>query len=354
MSIHKLIAFILFFISFSAFAGEIVTEYKDPASMGRGDTTTSWSDSSVVSTFYNPSFLSDKQDFSIELINPVIDLSKNSIGVIQHPPSLQNGNLSNTVSPFYGNTYAGQAFASPEITYKGFTLIPVFATGGGQVSVNNPVFPSANGLYYYDWGTSLAKGIQIDDHLSIGASAILYHRHAALGQVSLINVLQSPIEYQESGTALSANLGANYKLKDQYDTTFAADFRNIGSPSFWNTPTGVTGENEVSNLYQEIDLGVSSRFFPVPYFDQKMKWAFELHNLSDSRYQVADKISAGLQYNPVSWFNLKCGIYEASPTAGIGLETRYFSVDVSTYSENNTDNGQEQHVMLGLRIGYNL
>jgi hypothetical protein len=354
----KTFLILLMLISSNAFAEEAVSEYRNAAAMGHGDTTASWSDSDDVSIFDNPSFLSERNKFSIELINPTLNISTNAIDLIKsHPTSIQNGNIYNQVSPYFGNSYMAQAQASPTITYQGFSFIPFFASGLGEVNVDNPVFSSASGSYYYDKGTALAKGYQVNQDLSFGASAVYYERHAATEEVTLINVLKPLAPYNLTGHALSLGLGANYKLDHNTDTTIGVDVKNIGSPSFWNNvPVSNSTNTQISQLNQEFDFGLSSRFLPTSYFKDKFKFAFEYHQIDGIDQSFADKLSIGIQYDLFSWLNFKTGIYEENLTAGLGVKTSLFAFDVSTYQENSNLGYDEsvQHLMVGLRLGFNL
>jgi hypothetical protein len=348
--------FTLLLLCSQAFAGEKVTEFQDAASMGRGDTTTSWSNSPSVDVFYNPSFANDRQEFSFSLIDLSADAGQKTIGVISHIPSFNQGSLYPEVLPYFGNSYQAQGLVSPTFSYKGFVFIPFFTAGLASATVSDPVFSNADAYYYYDYGTALAKGVSITDKFSIGASAILYHRHGAMESADLSNVLKHPAEDDEYGKALSLNLGANYKLHDSYDTTFGLDLRNIGSPSFW-TPSGNNPEeSKISSLYQELDFGFSSRFFPVPYFDKRIKWALEFHNITDDNYSFLNKASLGLQYDVFSWLNLKGGVYETYGTYGIGIKTGIVSLDLSSYGENSGIgyDTQNRHYDVGLKLGFNL
>jgi hypothetical protein len=357
MSIKKILIIFLIFSS-NSFADEVISEYRNAASMGRGDTTASWSESDDVSIFNNPSFLSDRNKFSIELLNPTFNLSTNSISVIKsHPTSLQNGNINNEVSPYFGNEYMGQAGASPTITYQGFSIIPFFASGFGEVNVQNPVFPTASGSYYYDTGAAIAKGFKIGDNLSVGASAAYYERHGATEDLTIINVLKPLAPYDLEGHAVSVGVGANYLIDSRTKTLLGIDLKNIGSPTFWTNPTASTSSDpQISQLNQEIDIGVSSQYMPISYFRDSFKFAFEYHQIANIDQNFIDKLSFGTQYDLLSWFNLKAGVYEHNLTAGAGIKTSLFAFDVSTYQENIGIGYDQsiQHVMVGLRLGFNL
>jgi hypothetical protein len=340
----RLIIACLLFFCVKAIAAENVVDYKSPEAMGRGDSVISWSNNNLTNLFENPSF---------DIINVGIDLSNNAVPLISHIPNVKNGDVYQELSPYFGNSYNAQGFAAPVISYKGFTLVPAFYSGLGSATIRNPVFSNADAYYYYDVGAALGKAIHVTDSLSVGASIVYSKRTAELDSANLINLFRLPQPTNVSGESLSFNLGANYQMKDPYETTFGVSWVNIGSPQYWQS-TSVMDEDSISDLYEEIGFGVSSHFFPVLYFSDKVKWSIEVHNISDSRYSAVQKLTAGLQYSLLSWLKLDAGLYDESPSCGVEIQTRIISVDFSSYEE---DSGlgygaKNRHFNFGFKLGF--
>ena len=338
----------------NSFAGENIPEYKNTDAMGRGNSTISWSNSSVTNVFYNPSFLSEKDDLSFELIDTTIDVSKNSINLISHLPHLDKGAAYPELHPYFGQSYAAQGFGSPVISFKGFTLMPVFASVAGSAAITNPVFSSADVFYYQDYGSALAKGISVTDNLSLGLSSVFYKRKAELYSASAVNLLQRASIQERKGQTLSFNAGANYNFKDKDETVLGVNWMNIGSPKLWQNQSLIADEDMISSLHEQVGFGVSSKFFPVPYFEKKIKWSIEFRNLIDFNEGVSRQVSLGLEYAVFSWLNFTGGLYQSSPTFGLELSSRFISLALSTYGENSGVgyDSVNRHYIVGLKFGF--
>jgi hypothetical protein len=349
----QLILMLLLF-SNQVFAGESFSEYKNTEAMGRGNSTISWSNSKITNVFYNPSFLSDDNSFSFEVLDTTIDLSNNSIGLISHIPQVKNGETYSALHSYFGNSFAVQGYSSPVVSYKGFTLIPLFASGLGSATIRNPVFSSADAFYYKDFGTALGKGITINKNLSLGVSAMFYKRSAELDSASLVNLLRLPKPTERSGQTFAFNAGLNYNFKNDSNTIIGFNWLNIGSPVLWQNRFGTEDEVLVSSLREQMGLGVSTRFFPVPYFEKKIKWSVEFRNFTDPNLSFIEKITLGLQYDLASWFHISCGVYDKAPTFGLDISSRLITLNLSTYGEDSGIGYESinRHYSIGLKFGF--
>lgn len=344
----------LMFVSGLSFAGENIVGHKSPEALGRGNSMISWSNSNSTNIFQNPAFLSESQKFSFDLIDLTLDFSQNLIPLLSNIPQKNNEQIYNQIKPYFGNSYSAQGFLSPVVSYKGFSLIPLFVSGMGSATIRNPVFSNADAFYYYDIGTSFAKGFSVNDKLSFGISSVFTQRKGVLESANLNNGLKLPLADKREGNSISFNFGTTYQFKDKSETVAGFSWTNIGSPHFWNNTSGRIAEDSISKLYEEIGFGFSTLFFPINYFSKKVKWAMEVHNLFDSNYDTVDKLSFGTQYDMLSWLNIKGGIYESSPTYGISLDTRIATLDLSSYKENSRTGYQSKnrHYLLGFKLGF--
>jgi hypothetical protein len=350
----RLIA-LFFLLATNCFARERITEFKSPEALGRGNVTASWSNSLLTNLFYNPSFLSNQQDFSFQLVHLVSDFSDNSFSLLKKFPEVQSGDSYGSLKSYFGNSYQVQSFGSPVFSYKGFALIPVFINWLGSATVRNPVFSSANAFYYYDVGSAIGKGLDLNENLSIGFSILYIKRKAILDSASLDNVLKLPKPKEERGKTISFNAGFNYKIKDESNTTIGLSLLNIGSPRFWSISGKDPNTETVSKLNESLNLGISSYFFPLSYFEKKVKWAIEINGLATNIDNYFKKVNIGIKYSPYSWVAFDSGIYQQSPTFGIEFFNKIIALDLSTYLEP-TDIGYQtknRHYIFGLRLGLN-
>jgi hypothetical protein len=122
----RLIIACLLFFCVKAIAAENVVDYKSPEAMGRGDSVISWSNNNLTNLFENPSFLSDSQNLSFDIINVGIDLSNNAVPLISHIPNVKNGDVYQELSPYFGNSYNAQGSPHQLLAIKGLRLFQLF------------------------------------------------------------------------------------------------------------------------------------------------------------------------------------------------------------------------------------
>ncbi len=252
---------ILIFSLFFVFDGisaskELTSFYRGIRPLGMGDAFTAISnDENAV--FYNPAGLNSVVKGRVELINPTVGYSQNTMDFLNDVQDLDSDDVSastDMLDKHMGNQMGLRVSVFPNWTRHNFSA-GAFALANVGGAIHNPPFPYMDIDASTDGGAivGLARSFTPEDKLQMGVSLKFVQRRGITRTYDATDIANEDYDVDEdleTGTGFGVNVGAIYNLERTLfglKPSFGVAVQNVGGMKFGD---------ELAEVEQKVNIGV--------------------------------------------------------------------------------------------------
>ena len=303
--------------------------------------------------FYNPAGLARLKEWDGELINPKVELSRNTSDFIKDASSLAGGSqdsVKNVLALIEKQTGKNQHIGlglTPHLIFPGFGF------GAGFDIDANMVFhryPSVN----LDVGTRIVLPIAfafnaLEDRLSLGF-AVKMRARGGIDHEFSIDDLESFIkknnkategtaastdqkelkDYVEGGVGAGGDFGLLFTPVKTMEPTFAFTVHDIGSTSYSKFDVGGEALGTPDPQLAAVNTGFSLK--PIQTGRMYVRTSIEAHAINQP-YSFSKKLNLGLEWGHGEWIKVQTGLHQGYLSAGAQLDIMLLRIALVTYSE---------------------
>lgn len=314
------------------------------------------------SAFYNPAGLGTVRKPQFHLANIHLEASSGLMSVIGDGPALQiPGNFIDSFDPEemrtalvedQGKLSHSRLNLFPNFTVRGLTLGYLFSQRNRAI-INDDVANQFEVAERRDHGPVMALNASLfGGILKIGASAVYLNRrdlYKVFGPTDPI-VIDTALDYK-SGRSLQLTAGTRLTLPYTFLPTFSAVLRNATSNDFEGAGDGGAPEA----IEQTIDVGFSI----TPQISKMSRLHLEanikdLNNAYDT--DAKRRLAAGAELDFNRRIFLRAGWGDGWGSGGIGVRSRVFIMDITTYAIDRSLDGfreeEDRRWVLSLSSGF--
>lgn len=169
--------------------------------------------------------------------------------------------------------------------------------------------------------------------IKFGASAVYLYRNQLQKEYDISQTIDIQDSDYKRGNMLLTTVGSRLTLPITFLPTFAFVVRNTGNQKFHKR----SDEYEVPDrIKQTVDAGFSI----TPQIGQRMRIHLEA-NMRDihNAYETEGKrrVGAGIEFDYARTFFLRFGTGDGFGSGGIGINTRRYNIDLTTYAVDKTE-----------------
>ena len=312
-------------------------------------------------SFYNPAGLGTVRKPQFHLGNLHLEASSGlSHAIGDGPASNIPGQFMKSFDPEQMKTmladYPGEIAHSrvnlfPNFTVRGLTL-GYLASQRNRSTINNDTANHYEVLERRDHGPVMTlSGSLFGGVLKLGASAVYLIRRDLQMDFAPTDVVTVSTSDYKTGKSLQITAGTKLTLPVTFLPTFSAVLRNATDHA-WDGPSSNGGPDKIK---QTVDLGFSI----TPQIGKASRVHLEA-NLKDSTNaydtDVKRRLAAGMEIDFSRRLFIRAGWGDGWGSAGLGVATRTFILDLTTYAVDRSLDGfreqEDRRWVLGLSSGF--
>ncbi len=287
--------------------------------------------------FYNPAGIPKTQTFQLGLVNPLIEVSKNTIDLysdIQDTEMDDTAAVSDLLKKFTGKHQHARASLFPNI---GFNIASVgvqlgaLAQGTFDADIHNPVWPEAHVDFVQDIGFLAGIGAKHPSlGLSIGVGVKALTRQS-LGEVyTAIDIASENFEDNfeddlKTGSGFSVDIGV------LYDIPFLSKLNPQVALVAQNFPEMDMGD--AKDIESQINTGFAiETSFAFITFIGALDY-MDIGKAIGEDEDMAKRLHLGGEIKLANFLSVRGGLNQGYYTAGATLDLFIFRIDAATYAE---------------------
>jgi hypothetical protein len=321
---------------YSIMAKEYPTFFRGARPLGMGGAFIAVADDENA-IFYNPAGIPKTQTFQIGLINPLVEVSENSIDLysdIQDTDMDDTAAVSNLLKDNIGKHQHARVSLFPNVGFKIASVgvqLGVLAQGTFDADIHNPVWPEAHFDYVRDIGLFAGVGMKLPfAGLNAGIAIKSLTRDSLSEVYTAIDIASENFEDKieddlNSGSGLSADVGVMYSLP------FLSTFNPQAALVIQNIPEMDMGD--AKDIDTQINVGFAveksfSLFTVIGALDY-----MDISNNIDEDDDMAKRLHLGGEIKFGNILSVRGGLNQGYYTAGATLDLFIFRFDAATYAE---------------------
>lgn len=313
------------------------------------------------SAFYNPAGLGTVRQPQFHLANIQMEASNKLLNVIsQGPASDIPGNYKETFDPEkmrtvlakdQGKLAHSRIQAFPNLTLRGLTMGYMFSQRNRAI-INDDVANNFEIAERRDHGPVFAMNASLFGGIfKIGATGVYLFRRDLYKSVAPNASAKVDNSDYKSGRSLQITAGARLTLPVALLPTFSAVLRNATNNDF----EGTTSTGQPDEIKQTVDVG----FSVTPQIGKVMRLHLEA-NLKDANNSydtdIKRRLAAGAELDINRRIFLRGGWGDGWGSGGIGVRSRVFIMDLTTYAVDRSLDGfrkeEDRRWVLSLSSGF--
>jgi hypothetical protein len=328
--------FLTLFLSSDALAKVYPNFYRGIRPLGMGNAFTAIADDENA-LFYNPAGLAEISEFSIGLLNPIVEVSESTIELSNDNEDIDtddSGQVADLLREYVGEHQYARVGLFP---YVGFNVAPCGVMIGylGQATldaeIRNPAWPEAVTNYNVDHGPIAGVGGQIPaSKIRIGATVKYINRESLDEIYTATDIADDDFDdrFEEDlkeGSDLGLDLGVLYTLP--FDWPLKAQ---VGL-SIQNLPEMDFGDARDQETQANIGFA-----FEKSFKKYKLLGALDYHDLSHTLGEDDDipkRLHMGLEFQLPKILSVRAGLNQGYLTYGFSLDFWIVRLDLASYAE---------------------
>lgn len=327
--------------SAQAGAVEMSKLYTGVRPLGMGNAFTAIADDENAA-FYNPAGLADTVEGRVELLNPKIDVSTNTLDFQKDASNLKTGDTTGAVDmmrKYVGKHQHAAVTDFSNYTRHNFEIGALFKVGF-DAEVNSPSYPTLQADLVNDAGLVVALAHSyMDDHLRLGATLKYIQHKRFYKEYTAVDIASSNTSYNFSDDLKSANkfgadLGGTYVFENEtWKPRMAMVIQNIGGMDFGDYQAKATSP-VVPNAYkQQVNLGFAvTRHLWVTNTTLAMDYDDLTGNVGTDT-DKAKRLHMGAEIKFPKILALRLGLNQGYLSYGAGLNFWLLKLDYAFYKE---------------------
>jgi hypothetical protein len=342
LSLFKnIVVLTLSFICFISFAvcvsgAEYSNNYRGIRPLGMGGAFTAVSDDENA-LFYNPAGLSKISTFNMGVVNPMVDVSENSIDFYSDLSDADMDNTGEATALLQKHVGDYQHIAINYIPYVGFNVANVGVMVAGIASatvdaeIRNPPYPEFHPKGNWDYGITTGVGAKVPFKGLRAGGTLKYVSRESLDQVyTAADIADDDFEDRldddrKSGSGVTMDLGVLYELpiESSFTTDVGLSINNLIEMDM----------GDAEDIERLINLGIATQ---RSFGGFTLIGAFDILDITksydqDDDYMKRVHMGAELQLPAIVAFRL--GLNQGYLTAGATLDFPVVRLDFATYAE---------------------
>lgn len=304
--------------------------------MGMGGAFTAVADDEN-SLFYNPAGLSSASALNVGILNPMVDISENSIDLFNDADDTDMDDTEEVVDLLRQYSGDHQHFRASLFPHVGFNVANTGVMIGGLAQANldaeirNPVWPETHVDFAIDYGLAGGAGVKLPfQDLRLGATLKIIYRESLKEVYTATDIADDDFEDRfeddlSSDTAVSLDIGTIYTLPfiEWAQTDVALAIQNL--------PTMEFGEDMDVETQGNVGIALRKGFAgfgligAIDYMDltqnvgEDNDWAKRLH--------------MGIEFQLPTILSLRAGLNQGYGTFGATVDIWLVRLDFATYAE---------------------
>lgn len=303
--------------------------------------------------FYNPAGLARLKEWDGELLNPQLEMSKNTTDFIKDAADLAGGsqdsvkNVLNLIEKETGKNQRVALGITPHLIFPGFGF-----GAGFDIDANMTFhrYPSVD----LDVGSRLILPIAfafntLEDRLSLGF-AIKLRARGGIDHEFSIDDLEAFIknnkkntdgttaatkqaelkDYVEGGSGVGGDFGLLFTPVKTMEPTFAFAVSDIGSTAYSKFDFNGNALGTPDPQLAAVNTGFSLK--PVSIGRMYVRTSIEAHAINQP-YSFSKKLNLGLEWGHGEWIKLQTGLHQGYFSAGAQLDIFLLRIALVTYAE---------------------
>lgn len=331
---------IVAFGSAQAGAVEMSKLYSGVRPLGMGNAFTAIADDENAA-FYNPAGLADTEEGKVELLNPKIDVSTNTLDFQKDASDLKTGDTAGAVDMMRKYIGKHQHLAATEfLNYTRHNFeIGGLAKVGFDAEVNSPSYPVLQADLVNDTGVVIALAHSfLDDSLRLGATLKYIQHKRFYKEYTAVDIADKNTSYNfsndlKSGNKFGGDIGATYQFENEnWKPRVSMVIQNVGGMDFGDYQATATSP-VVPNAYkQQVNLG----FAVTRELWGKVILAMDYDDITGNVGTDKDKgkrLHMGAEWKLPKILALRVGLNQGYVSYGAGLDFWLLKLDYAYYKE---------------------
>lgn len=300
--------------------------------------------------FYNPAGLARLSSWSMELINPSLGISSNTVKAVQDVNGLMNGSADagtnavttalKTFESLEGkNQYLNLGF-TPHLIFPGFGL-GIGVDLGGSIVVHHQVAADIDAGITALVPITYAKSM-LEDRLSLGASVkgaftSGVDREFSIADITAFTKSSSTTsttdsdkklkDYVVGGKGVGVDVGMLFTPVKTMEPTFGMSIADFGG-----TPYQPTDENLGKPKPRQPSVNTGISFKPYMSNGSYLLAALDVHAINQPTH-YSKKVNIGTEYGLGKILKLEAGLHQGELSAGVQLDAWLLILRFATYAE---------------------
>jgi hypothetical protein len=317
-------------------AKEYSTLHRGVRPLGMGGAFTAVADDENA-LFYNPAGLSEISTLQLGVLNPMVEVSKNSIDMYNDAQDTDFDDTGEVTEFLRDYTGEHQHLRVSLFPHVGFNMaghgimVAGLAQATADLDVRNPVWPEAHVDSVTDVGLLAGIGLNLPlTGFRAGASIKFISRKSLEEIYTATDIASDGFEDKveddiNSGSGVSVDLGAIYRLPfiEVFDLDMGLAIQNLPEMDM----------GDAKPLETQANFGLAAkktftRFVLVAALDY-----MDLSNSHDADEDMAKRIHMGAEVQLPKILSVRAGFNQGYYTAGATVDFRAVRFDVATYGE---------------------
>lgn len=317
-------------------AAEYPNNYRGIRPLGMGGAFTAISDDENA-LFYNPAGLSKISTFSMGIINPVIDVSENSVDFYSDLDDADLDDTGEATELLRKHVGEYQHLAINWIPYAGFNaanlgiMVAGIASANADAEIRNPPYPEFHPKANWDYGFTGGVGAKVPfKGLRVGGTAKYISRESLDQVYTAADIANDDFEDRldddrKSGSGFTMDLGVLYELpiESSFTTDVGLSVNNLIEMDM----------GDAEDIDRTINLGIATQ---RSFAGFTLIGAFDILDITKSYEQDDDymkRIHMGAELQLPAIAAVRMGLNQGYFTAGATLDFPVVRLDVATYAE---------------------
>jgi hypothetical protein len=305
-----------------------------PLGMGNAFTALADDDNAI---YYNPAGLAEIDHLDMGILNPLVEISKDSMNVYNDIQDTDFDDMSQVAELLRNHLGENQHVRAAAAPYVGFRvgkvglMIGALAQATLDAAVRNPAWPEAHLDYIQDTGVVGGVGFKLPlTGLRLGATIKFVQRTSLDNIYSAADIADDGFEDQvnddmKTGNGFSLDLGAMYRLPWHkfFDTNIALVVQNLPDMDF--------GDAKDMKMQANFGLAVSKSLAKF-----KLVGTLDFDDLTmhlDEDSDLTKRLHLGLEFKTPFFVSIRTGFNQGYWTAGATLDFRVIRIDFASYAE---------------------
>lgn len=293
--------------------------------------------------FYNPAGLARLKDWKLEIINPTVSVSRNTLDLFKNSSKYTSSNTDEVLDALDEQT--------GKTNHAGFGLTPYYVRKGFGIGIG--VDAGLTAAFHGDVSVDVDAGVEViapvafatsflEDRLSVG-TAVKYISKSGVDRnfsIADIDAFKSNKDsaaggpkledYVQSGNAVGVDMGLLFTPIKTMEPTVGLSVMDVGGTSFKQTQTPLKSSSPPDTRQPSVNTGVS--FKPIQTTSTYLMASVDAQAINQPIH-FSRKFNVGLEWGLGQILKLDAGLHEGEATYGFQIDAWLLILRFASYTE---------------------